>query len=136
MDNEWIRNLAEARLVNGAWQLKDPEGVKHRATGRLLDTVQDLYRDALTACELYNLHCASGRAIRVIPLTPEDDNALRGFIFLLGRVQLRVEQSGFRLEVTLTEVRQFRHTQHRLFSLEPRFDAFGGLSWLTDNGLT
>jgi tetratricopeptide (TPR) repeat protein len=134
-DHEWLRNLAGARYVDGAWTHGDPAGVRDMIALRVDDAVQALFDEASEAAAVYNLHVRGARQLRVLQLGERQG----GFLLLLGRCQLHVElvQTRGRRELvcTLIAVRGFERTALGVSRLTPHVDPFGSVAWQQDNAL-
>jgi hypothetical protein len=134
-DHEWLRNLASARFVDGAWTHADPRAVRDMVALRVDDAVQALSDEASEAAAVYNLHVRGTRQVRVLPLGERQG----GFLLLMGRCQMHVELHAPRgrreLVCTLTAVRGFERTPLGTTRLAPHVDAFGSVAWQLDNAL-
>ena len=137
IDDAWIKALAEAKLTEGNWRLKDPDDVKRRASHGLLNVIPELYEAMTDSAAVFNAHRSAIKPLRVVAWQPEGADAARGFIIFSGAVQLKLEQlADFRLEEEIVAVREFQRHPKKLHAFEPHIDNFGGLTWVMDMRLT
>ncbi len=131
-DQEWIKNLAGARLVNGQWRTDNPEEVTKLAAHRIEDTIVEIYEEASEAADLFNLHAVDRPAIRILPIPKDKSAGDGGLILLLGRIQLNVEIINSKLEARITTVDGYSRITNLLASLSPHVDPFGSVMWIAD----
>lgn len=131
-DSNWLRNLAEARLVNGVWLLKNPDESRNQAEGELADIVPTLMRDTDEACQVFNLYRGQKSDIKILPLRAQHQGIPYGFVLLLGTVQLKLEYGSGILTQTQTHLSQYEKQERLTCQYLPYFDSFGGLSWKSE----
>ena len=132
MDLFWVRNLAQAKFVQGQWRLPNELQAKQHTKASLMVTIRDIYQELVVAVNTYNQHVQVTRQIKLLPIYEQSDQPMIGFIMMIGALQMRFERKAFRLQATLESLQGFRKVQELIHEFEPRIDGLGGLSWIMD----
>lgn len=138
MDGEWLKHLASALKQGERVVPKDPDAVRRLAAARVEEAIHLLYDEAQDAAMIYNDHAPAGRTINHLQLSEKPNDEVKGFLLLMGRVQIKVEYrraDSHALTATLITVEGFVREATPLFRFEPQVDAFGSLAWCADNSL-
>ncbi len=136
LDREWIKSLATADFSSHRWQEQNEEAVKQRAAHEVALAMEDIYRYATEAIEVFNTYSSQQREIKVIPLHKGTPPQLCGLVLMVGSTQLRLDHESYRFTVTLIKTRTYRSSSRLIHILEPRIDPFGGLTWIMDRKVT
>jgi hypothetical protein len=131
-DQEWIKNLANAKFIDGTWETANPEAVTKLAADRIEDTIIEIYEEAAEAADVFNLHAVDRPAIRILPIARDKSAGEGGLIMLLGRIQLNLEIIKNKLEARITTVDGYHRSTNLLASLHPHADPFGSVMWIAD----
>ena len=134
VDQEWLRNLATARYVDGQWELAEPEQHGQIVADRISDAIESLYEKAEMACDSFNQYSGGRRSMRILPIKSSYQGK-SGFLILCGSSQVSLESTPPILQISLAILRGFQRQCRPLFQLSPQVDPFGGILWAADNGL-
>lgn len=133
MNHDWLKNLARAQWQQGEWRVVDPAGVQKRAVSQAQDLVWELLQAAQDATFIFNPYNHRTDELRVASLDVTAASPYRGFVLLMGGVQLRIQWETEDM-VTATGVWlenfQKRERQLHRFIFSP--DALGDLQWRDD----
>lgn len=128
-DQEWLKNLARARFVNGSWQHEEPAQIRELTAERMRMAADDLFELAADYAEAFNDLAKGRRQIRALR------SANGGLLLLLGRSQMALTPEVAALAITLTVVRGYERATYPLYRLEPIADAFGMIVWRIGNAV-
>ena len=132
-DREWLKNLANSNYSDGQWFINEEETTS-LALARLDESISLLMEEANEACDIFNAHTRNEKNLHILPIK-HANKQLRGFIILLGAVQLKLEVEENILVSTLISVKGFTKKSKIIHRMTPKFDAFGTLLWTMDNSL-
>jgi len=130
MDREWIKHLALASLEGGEWRPQDRHILETKVRARLRDIMQEFLAAAEESAAIYNVHAHHGRRMSVLPVRESALTKISAIVFLLGRVQLRLEDLDGTLSSNILTLQGFERRQSKLYLFDPRVDAFGSITWV------
>src|SRR6476620_480885 len=122
-DQRWIRNLAKATYAKGQWVSDDSADSVHQTT-EVEDIIGELLQEAIEAAEVFNHYSQGRRTLKILPLHVESQLQTTGFLLLLGRTQIRIQQSGKTIEAMLTLMRGYQMKTALLHKFTPLVDSF------------
>ncbi len=128
MEKAWIEIFAGASLTSKGWEHPDPEAVENFQKLQFQDMILRLKEIAEAfAAELRDIS-RGRRSFRVVSA----NESIFGFIFMLERLQTKIELTPQGVATNLLILDGFTPKSIMRHTLTPRPDAFGGLTWTLD----
>src|SRR5262249_35340382 len=99
------------------------------------DIIGELLEEAIEAAEVFNHYAQGKKTLKILPLNVESELQTSGFLLLLGRTQIRIQQTGKTIEAMLTLMRGYQMKTALLHKFAPLVDSFGTVMWKMDDKL-
>ena len=132
MDRQWIKILAQSYLDQGQWRPRELSAPREHSQKQLSFTIARLFQELKEAVLVFNEHAKKEKKLSIFPVLQKTQEKMSGFVLVIGRIQLNVQQTESRLEMTLTRLQGFHQKTDSLHSCEAQVDPFGGISWIMD----
>ena len=136
MEIEWIKNLADAKLVGGRL-VPQHQVKKDEKEGLALEVgLAELADEVSRVVSLFNDYRGANDKISIADLLrrDEDGETSSGFLLIAKGCQLCIERKENRIEVVFKGRHRFQISQYHRGDIRPKIDLFGGVSWVNHEG--
>ena len=126
LDQEWIKNLAEAQFNGENWSFANPDDIRDIYKRKMANIITDLSLEAESAVQSFNLFSKRGHPIKLL-------KSPKGVAFLFAHCQISlVLDSQNHLQSDLLVKYAFQVQKFNLRQYLPYFDPFGELYWSSE----